>query len=512
MSPRPPQPEDRQRDGRLGAAIRDLPVPDHGSTFWADLDDRLSEQTAAPLPIRAEGDTAVPLPTRSATDAGELHQPPPTATGPGDPTPTPLPTETVSLEEHRARRAYRRGGRVNRSLGAAAALALVVAMAGAVTVIRQDDDGTDIRAAGPATGTTSPGAATAAAPAEFSATYEGIEGFDGPDGCCSTYRLTLASDGSFRWTSTDGGADMAYDATTGRHIELVTRGAGVSKEHPNVFVSTGVPAGGPDQRVAKPDPLGPMADFVTALARAGDPRIATRTVAGRATWHYDGPTVQDRLGGDGAPNHAVADVDQASGVLLELTRRVGDLVVTRFTASDVVVGAQRDRSRYQLDPPPGSKRTPVSLGFMQLTLDEASRISYGPLLVPSRVPDGFTLESVSLDRDVPSPTGPEGMNPPAREVVAMTWWNGASRFTVTLRPSGGEQWNDPFGAEGMVPDAQPVHLVLPSRPPLDGEVIVGAPLVPHLWGTTGKVIVTVSGDLSRPELEAVAGSLRPHGS
>jgi hypothetical protein len=126
------------------------------------------------------------------------------------------------------------------------------------------------------------------------------------------------------------------------------------------------------------------------------------------------------------------------------------------------------------------------------------------------VPAGFTLESVALDRDVPSPTGPEGMNPQALQIVAMTWHNGAYRFTVTLRPKGPDQWDDPFGAEGMVPDAQPVSLPLPGRAPLDGKVIVDAPLVPHLWGITGDIVVTVSGDLSEADLERVAGSLQPH--
>jgi hypothetical protein len=488
-------PHEPERDERLGAALSDLPVPDHGPTFWADLDHRLQGEPVQQI--------------ESATDAG-----------PADPIPNSPSAETVSLEEQRARRAARRGGRLNRSLGAAAAVvALVVAVAGALTIVRQDDNGTDIRATerptgtsqhpDPPTSTTGP-MAEAPAPDEFSATYDGIEGFDGPGGCCSQWRLTVARDGSYRWTSTDGGADMAYDATTGRHVEIVTRGAGASKERPNAFVSTGVPAGGPDQRVAKPDPLAPIADFVTALGRAGDSRVTTRTVAGRPAWHYDGPTVQDRLGGDGAPNHAVVDVDQASGVLLELTRRVGDLVVTRFTASDVTIGDQIDRSRYQLNPPPGSKTTPVAIGFVPKTLDEAAAALPYDLLVPGPVPAGFTLESVALDRDVPSPTGPEGMNPQALQIVAMTWHNGAYRFTVTLRPKGRDQWDDPFGAEGMVPDAKPVGLPLPGRAPLDGKVIVDAPLVPHLWGITGDIVVTVSGDLSEADLERVAGSLQPH--
>jgi len=498
-------PED-QRDEQLGAALSDLPVPDHGPTFWAELDHRL------------QGERTV----LNQTGSGELHLPPPGDPGPGDPgpadeTPDPVPAGTVSLEERRARRAARRSGRLNRSLGAAAAaVALIVAVTGALTVVRRDDKGTDIRAAGRPTGTTGAGngTAVAAAPAEWAATFDGIEGFDGPQGCCSRYRLTVARDGSYRWTSTDGGADMAYDATTSSHVEIVTRGEGASTAHPNAFVSSGVPVGGPFQGVTRPDPLNPIADFVVALARANDSRVTRTTVAGRPAWHYDGPIVQDRLGGDGAPNYAVADVDQVSGVLLQLTRRVGDLVVTRFTASDVTVADRIDRSRYQLSPPPGSKRTPVTIGFVPRSLDEAASGLPYALLVPTWVPAGFTLDSVNsvaVNRDQAVPTGPEGVNAPTKPVVNMTWRSGAQTFTVTLRPSEGHpDWNDPLGREGLVLDAQPVRLPLDTRPSLDGQVAVDAPVEPHLWGVTGDVVVTVSGDLNRAELERVAGSLRPH--
>jgi hypothetical protein len=300
---------------------------------------------------------------------------------------------------------------------------------------------------------------------------------------------------------------MAYDAASGRHIDVMTIGPGVSQARPNYFITTGVPAGGPDQRFARPDPLGPIADFVVALARAGDSRITTTAVAGRAAWHYDGPTAVDRLGGDGAPNHAVADVDQASGALLELTTRVGDLVINRFTASDVATSDQIDRGRYSIQPPAGAKTTTVPLGFVPRSLDEADDGLPYDLLIPGRVPAGFTLESVAVNLGVASPTGPEGMNPPAKQVAALTWRSGASRFTVTLRPRGGEQWDDPFGAEGVVVDAQPVRLELAGRPPLEGAVAVDAPIRPHLWGITGDIVVTVSGDLGRAGLERVAGSL-----
>jgi len=481
-----------ERDEHLAAALSDLPVPDHGPTFWGDLDQRLQGE-----PVR---------PIESATDAGPAARTPDLI--------APDTADTVGLEDRRARREARRSSRLNRSLGAAAAaVALIVAVAGALTFIRQDDTGTDIRAADRPTRTTAPGTAAATGPAEFAATYAGIEGFDGPNGCCTEYRLTVARDGSFRWTSTDGGADMAYDAATGRNVEVVSRGAGVSKDHPNYFVYIGVPAGGPELGYAKPDPLGPISDFVVALARTKDPRITTSTVAGRPAWHYDGPTVADRLGGDGAPDHAIADVDRDSGVLLSLTRSVATQIVTRFTASDVTTSDQVDRARYVIEVPQGAKRTPVAVGFVNTTLDKAAATVPYNLLVPKQVPAGFTLESVQLDSDVPSATGAEAGNPPTKQILTLTWRNGPSAFTVTLRPKGADQWDDPFGREGMVSDdAKPVRLELAGRPPLEGTVVVDAPLYPHLWGITGDIVVTVSGDLPRADLERVAGSLQPHRS
>ncbi|HZI37211.1 MAG TPA: hypothetical protein VFF24_02805, partial [Acidimicrobiia bacterium] len=84
------------RDDHLGDALADLPVPEHGPTFWADLNHRLQGEAVQ----------------SSATDAGPADP---------NPSPTPLPSETVSLEEERARRAARRNGRMQRYLGAAAA-------------------------------------------------------------------------------------------------------------------------------------------------------------------------------------------------------------------------------------------------------------------------------------------------------------------------------------------------------------------------------------------------------
>src|SRR5207248_9460239 len=50
---------------------------------------------------------------------------------------------------------------------------------------------------------------------------------------------------------------------------------------------------------------------------------------------------------------------------------------------------------------------------------------------------------------------------------------------------------------------------------LDGlaaQVVVGPRAVPHLWAQTDKLVVTVSGDLTRDELIAVAEALAPAGA
>ena len=49
-----------ERDDRVGDALADLPVPEHGPTFWAELDNRL------------QGEPAV-----QQIESGELHLPPP---------------------------------------------------------------------------------------------------------------------------------------------------------------------------------------------------------------------------------------------------------------------------------------------------------------------------------------------------------------------------------------------------------------------------------------------------
>jgi hypothetical protein len=87
---------------------------------------------------------------------------------------------------------------------------------------------------------------------------------------------------------------------------------------------------------------------------------------------------------------------------------------------------------------------------------------------------------------------------------------GTDKFVVTTRRIGDDPgaWSDPVAAGE------------PTRPPeqvtFDGGVLDGATgelvtdpnSVPHVWGMTDTLVMTVAGDLSRGELLRVAQSLR----
>ena len=431
------------RDERLGAALRSLPVPDHAPGFWDDLADRLAGEDASPV-VRL-----------------------------GD--------------ERRARR------RLFVPVGAAAAV--VATLLGAGLMLNDSrDPGRQVVA-------DRPEEPAGAGPAMITVGYS----MKGRPELLShgSFSLTLANNGSFRWTAEDGSQDIAFSAPD-RQATRIGDGFGADGGKA-AYVTTDVPPGGPDQRIARPEPLGPVADFVVSLARAGDERVieATHAATGRGVWRYDGPVVQDRLAGRPTPDRIQAEVDRTTGILLAL--HSDDITLA---ATSVDTAGEIDHSRFRIEIPPSMEHGSISVGFQATSLDEARRQLPYPVLVPEAVPDGYELDTVAVNRAEPSATGAEGMNPPVANIVAMTWRQGFFTFTVTLRPVEGQEWADPFGAEGMVFKIRPVEAKLPGRPPLAGELVVDAPAPPHLWGITPDLVVTADGDLSADELRRLAESLR----
>lgn len=438
-----------ERDQRLGTALRQLPVPDHAPGFWDELERRLT----------GEPDASV-----------------------------------VRLDERRRPR-----HRALVALGAAAAVVATVVSAG--LVLRDRGDG------GRVATVDEPGRAPAA-PAMLTAAYTSRDDFEA-QGAEQDDELTVAVDGSFRWRAEDGSRDIVYDAASGRVLQV--RASGPAGEPDIVSATTGMPPGGPERYFHTPEK--PLADFVVSLARAGDPRVVETDHAAtdRGVWRYDGPVTADRLSGGGSPDRVVVEVDRATGVVLSLRATAGDRMVEELQATSVETFERIDRSRFEPDDAAWTEASKVSTGFEPVSLEEARGLVPYDLLVPEDVPEGFRLDVVALNRDVPTPTGAEGSNPPVADVVAMRWSNGYQSFTVTQRPAQGRTWSDPFGMEGFVFDRQQLDMALPGRLALEGEMVVDAPAPPHLWGVTGDVVVTVDGDLSPEELVSLAGSLRATG-
>ena len=441
-----------ERDDRLGAALRQLPVPDHAPDFWDDLAGRLSDDAPGPV---------------------------------------------VRLDPGRRERR-----RLWVPVGAAAAV--VVALLGAGLVLRDEDNpgGRVATADRPGEGAVAP------APAMLTATYT-VQG--APEmGRESRFRFTTATDGSFRWTG-DAAAtqdltyDMAYDAAAHRAVGLSDRKPDAG---PSAFVTTDIPPGGPDQGIGALEPLGPIPDFVASLARAGDERVteADHAATGRSVWRYDGPLVEDRLG-DG-PDQMLAEVDQETGVLLTLKARARGAAFRELEATSVETADRIDRSRFQIDIPAGVETSSVSVGFRPTTLEDARAEMPYQVPVPEDIPDGFRLVAVAVNRDRPSVTGAEGMNPPVADIVALRWEQGFQSFTVTLRPVSGQEWNDPFGSEGMVYRTVPLPEKSSGPFTVRGALVVDPPARPHLWGIADDLVVTADGDLSPDELLRLAESLR----
>ncbi|MGQ0617645.1 MAG: hypothetical protein ACT4PW_11765 [Acidimicrobiia bacterium] len=493
-------------DDSLDAAVRALPVEDHGPGFWAELDQNLDAAAAdvrAKRALHADGanGSSAGADERGAQLPGGAGRPAPPAAGPssgagggggaGAAAGASAPDAPVSsLSDERARRR-----RANLARVAAVAAAVVVVAVAVVWNGARNDDRQELNVV------VDPPAPEAPRPLTLTASYE-VTGDNG-----GGFRLTAADDGSFAWvgTSTDDvTVDLYYDASTGLAVEsgVISRGEVAS------FVTAGVPAGGPDRGIAVPPPLGSLADAVTAMGRAQSGEVEVATFLDRPVWRFDGPIVADALGGDGTPDHAVVDVDQQTGVALSISLRAGDVPVSEVVATSAVVGEGIDRTAFG-PVSPITAAADFDRGFAPSTVEAAGgQVGY-PVLVPGAVPEGFRLASVTVDTEVPSTTGAEGSNPPVTDIVSMQWRNGFLSFTVTLRPAGEALVTDPFGAEGMRFQAEPQTIELAGRPALEGELVVSPPARPHLWGRTGDTVVTIDGDLTADDLYQAARSLAP---
>jgi hypothetical protein len=109
------------------------------------------------------------------------------------------------------------------------------------------------------------------------------------------------------------------------------------------------------------------------------------------------------------------------------------------------------------------------------------------------------------------PTGNEQrQNPPSRDVVSIAYRRGLDELVVTTRRIGRDRslWSDPVTVGDVSRAPERVTL---THGPLAGvtvEVVLDPNSVPHLWGMTPTLVVTVAGDVDREQLVRIAESLR----
>jgi hypothetical protein len=437
------------RDVELGAALRRLEVPDHAPMFFDELE-------------------------------GRLHRETPRAPG---------------------RRARLRWGL--RIAAAAAVVAVGVAVFGLPGAERTPS-------------IASPQVASAAIVRErVRASLESLRSMSGvivADGAAQgearRWRFSLDAAGDFRLEGPSPGEWIAYDAGSGV-ARSAQRSASMGGDTLFYAERTGVAPGVPDQGPPTwllPDELGA---YVRALLAAGDARVHEVAYAGRPAWRVDVATVPNAVVPALSGDRLEVTVDRETGIPVHVVESKQGAVLRELRIEQLSV----DDALPNFHPsfPPGAEVIQSDDGFRRVALgDVAGAVGYAPL-VPARVPDGFRLADVAVAAGA-APTGAGGANPPSRNVVSLAYRRGLDRVVVTTRQAGDGRWTDPLASgEGFVDHPEPLALDTGALAGAVGQVVLSPHGVPHVWALDDGLVVTVAGDLSRAELVAVAGGLRPAG-
>jgi hypothetical protein len=305
-------------------------------------------------------------------------------------------------------------------------------------------------------------------------------------------------------------AVSVYDGTLGIERSLNTSGALGGK---TLFaserrgVAPGPPDGGPSDTFLQRQ----LTSFARALLAAPDQRVHSTAYAGRNAWQVSIPVTPNRRSPD--YDRLEITIDSATGIPVHVVATLRGKARFELRVERLAVDARLQAGVFALRFPRGKEVVREDDGFRRVDLSRvAARVGYEPL-VPQRVPEGYRYDTTAVaQRSLQASAAVE--NPPSRKVFSLSYRRGFEEFIVTtrLRRSGSGNWHDPLGVEGV-----PLH---PERVRLHGgaltaavaQVVVDPRAVPHLWALTQDLVVTVSGDLSRNELVAVAQSLHLYGA
>jgi outer membrane lipoprotein-sorting protein len=442
----------QERDEVLGAALRDLEVPEHRPGFEAALRKRLAEEVVAEKPRRP----------RHASR------------------PAPRP-------------AFRRR-RWALGLVAAAVVAL------AVLVVTSTLPGTRPRVA--------TAAEVRRAIARASASAESVSGvivYHAPgifEEDTVRWSFVLTRKGDFRLDSLTSGTNIVYDARTG-----VERS--VSNVFPFVEERRGRAPGPPDAGPSNSILDRGLGSVVRALATGGGGSVKEIKYEGRPAWLLDTDIRVNQIVPELAPDHLRITVDRESGFPVRVVATRDGEFVRETRIEDLKVDAPVPEDTFRLEYPADKRVFRSDAGFRRTSLEELEGfVGYDPL-IPSWVPEGYEPAEVTASQKGSS-TGAEASNPPMPDVVSLSFRRGLDQFIVTTRPVGPNPslWGDPLASgEGYRDEPERVRLGSGALAGETGDLLVDPLAIPHVWVMTDRLVVTVSGDLTREELIRVIESL-----
>jgi hypothetical protein len=323
------------------------------------------------------------------------------------------------------------------------------------------------------------------------------------------WSFILTAEGDFRLDDLPRGGSVVYDAQTGVQRSLIP-----SESIPDGYVLfpvelTGLPPGPPD--------LGPsvsildrgLGSVVRALAVGGGGTVKEVTYQDRTAWLLDTDIRVNLIVPELSPNHLEVTVDQATGFPVRAVWTRDGKFVRETRLEDLRINQEVPEDGFRLEFPPEAEVERQDLGFRRVSVHEVEGIvGYDPLL-PSWLPQGYRAAEVTASWKG-TPTGAEGGNPPVGDVVSMSFRRGLDQFIVTTRPVGPDPslWGDPLASgEGFRDEPERVTFTSGALTGAEGELLIDPLAIPHVWVRTDRLVVTVSGDLSREELIRVAESL-----
>jgi hypothetical protein len=276
--------------------------------------------------------------------------------------------------------------------------------------------------------------------------------------------------------------------------------------------STGLAVGLPDPSPADFMLSRNLGAVVRALLDSPEASVEETTYEERQCWTLS-TAVRPNLLVESSSDHMEVTVDKETGLPVRIVEtRDGE-----FTRETRLEGLQIDpelpEGIFRLEFPDGVEVIQTDHGFTRLDLahfesEAGGVVGYTPVL-PAYVPEGFVLAETAVAQ-VGEASGKEGMNPAAVGVVSLMFRRGFDRLVVSTRLVGEDPalWSDPLASgEGFIDVPEEVTLGGGALKGSMAHLLVDPRTVPHLWAMNDTLVITVSGDLTRDELLAVAESL-----